>query len=257
MESNRQQGESSNHIVRKEIPPYSLKDIFKRYEKPKAVSTSDLQYEINILKDEFSNLKRDYNLQIALIKGDISQLKSKENGINNAASSSDEEIDEGNDFINEQFDQINIATTVQYKKWYSMITLKVHDFRITLRALIDSGADQICIQQGLIPTRLLEKTSHSLRGANGQKLLVNYKLSKVHICNKGVCFINTLFLVRDLEPELILGTPFLTQLYPMKVSQEGLSCVVSDREIMFEFTQPILPHEIDTINIIKRKQNLI
>ena len=40
---------------------------------------------------------------------------------------------------------VGANTTSQYKKWYALIILKVYDFKIMLKALIDTGADQNCI----------------------------------------------------------------------------------------------------------------
>ena len=55
-------------------------------------------------------------------------------------------------------------------------------------ALIDLGADMNCIQEGLIPLKYYEKSFERLTQANGEKLIINYKLPNVHICNDGVCF---------------------------------------------------------------------
>lgn len=103
-----------------------------------------------------------------------------------------------------------------------MITLKIQDYKITLKASVDFGTDQNCIQEGLIPTKYFEKTTKTLSGANGKRVNIKYKLSKVHICNKEFCFINTFLLVKDLRQELIWGTPFLTQFYPLEITEKSL-----------------------------------
>ena len=54
-------------------------------------------------------------------------------------------------------------------------------------ALIDSGADMNCIQEGLIPLKYYEKLSERLTQANGEKLIINYKILNVHICNVHIC----------------------------------------------------------------------
>ena len=54
--------------------------------------------------------------------------------------------------------------------------------------LIDSGADMNCIQEGLIPLKYYEKSSKRLTQANGEKLLINYKIPYVHLCKDGICF---------------------------------------------------------------------
>ena len=42
-------------------------------------------------------------------------------------------------------------------------------------------------------------------------------LSNAYICNQGYCFKNSFILVRDISQEVILGTPFITQIYLFKV----------------------------------------
>lgn len=46
-----------------------------------------------------------------------------------------------------------------------------------------------CTQEGIIPTQLYDKTSSRLNGVGGSKLIVNYKVLDVYICNeKNYCF---------------------------------------------------------------------
>lgn len=54
-------------------------------------------------------------------------------------------------------------------------------------ALVDSGANQNCIREGIIPTQFYEKTSEQLHGANGSNLNVRYKLSNAKIYNDNYC----------------------------------------------------------------------
>ena len=133
---------------------------------------------------------------------------------------------------------IGVITTSQYQKWYALVTLKIYDFKITLKALIDTGAYQNCIQEGLIPTKYFEKTTEGLRGANSNRLKINYKLSKVHVCNDEICFLNSFLLAKDLGQELILGTPFITQLYHFKIIEKGLESKALRRKIKFNFLSP-------------------
>ena len=55
-------------------------------------------------------------------------------------------------------------------------------------ALIDSGADMNCIQEGLIPTQYYEKTGKEFFAANKGKLDIEYKLQNVHICQNNYFF---------------------------------------------------------------------
>jgi len=43
-------------------------------------------------------------------------------------------------------------------------------------ALVDSGADMNCIQEGIIPTKYYEKDTEQLHHASGLKLNIDYKL---------------------------------------------------------------------------------
>ena len=86
-----------------------------------------------------------------------------------------------------------------------------------------------------MPTKYFEKTTEGLRGTNNNKLKINYKLSKVHVCNDGICIVNSFLLVKDLGQELILGTPFITQLYPFKITEKGLESKALGKKIKFNF----------------------
>ncbi|KAA0058439.1 Enzymatic polyprotein [Cucumis melo var. makuwa] len=147
----------------------------------------------------------------------------------------------------------------------SKIVFKVKDFQLEALALIDSGADQNVIQEGLVPSKYFEKTKESLSGASGNPLNIKFKLSKVHICEADVCLINTFILVKNLNEGIILGTPFLTQLYPFHVTDKGIVSKKFDKEITFEFTHPVTPKYISNIeeevrqfiNRIARKERQI
>ena len=93
---------------------------------------------------------------------------------------------------------------------------------MTKIALIDSGVDMNCIQEELIPLKYYEKSSERLTQANGEKLIINYKIPSVHICNDGVCFETVFVLIKDLPSKIILGTPFMALLYPFLVTEEGI-----------------------------------
>ena len=51
---------------------------------------------------------------------------------------------------------------INFHKWYIPITLKINDsFEFKTIALLDSGADQNCIQEGLIPSIYYEKNKRT------------------------------------------------------------------------------------------------
>nr|KYP44146.1 hypothetical protein KK1_034368 [Cajanus cajan] len=71
--------------------------------------------------------------------------------------------------------------------------------------------------------------------ANHENLKVKYKLPVASICNKGKCFKNNFILTPDISEEMILGTPFLNQIYPFEVSKEG----TRTDNLIFEFIKPM------------------
>ena len=68
-------------------------------------------------------------------------------------------------------------------------------------ALIDSGADMNCIQEGLIPVKYYEKTGQELFVTNKGKLKIEFKLQNVHICQNNYYFRTQFILVQNMtEP---------------------------------------------------------
>ena len=94
-------------------------------------------------------------------------------------------------------------TIVQKQRWYTKITLKINpNFQSTFIALIDSGADLNCIQEGLIPTVYFVKTSQRLSMASNVPLKVEYKMPQGHICKNGICMKTSFLLVKILVIKL-------------------------------------------------------
>ena len=54
------------------------------------------------------------------------------------------------------------------------------EFSLTKIVLIDLGADMNCIQEGLIPLKYYEKSSERLTQANGENLIINYRILLWH-----------------------------------------------------------------------------
>ena len=107
------------------------------------------------------------------------------------------------------------------QKWHIKVKLFIKPgFSKEFVALVDSGADINCVEKGLIPTVYFKKTLQGVVSANTQPLQIDYKISNVHICNKNICFKTSLLLVKDMNKEIILGTPFLALLYHFRVDGE-------------------------------------
>ena len=110
---------------------------------------------------------------------------------------------------------LNIIDKMIFQKWYTEITLVVHkEFSLTIVALVDSGSDMNCIQEGLIPSKYYESITDRLTQVNGDRLKISNKLTKTQIYNNGINFRTPFFLTDKLSSKVILGNPFLALLYP-------------------------------------------
>ena len=59
--------------------------------------------------------------------------------------------------------QINLVNKVLPPKWFTKVKIVVsHDYHFTVIAMIDSGANMNCIQEGLIPSKYFEKSTERL-----------------------------------------------------------------------------------------------
>ena len=134
------------------------------------------------------------------------------------------------------------------QKWYARITLVIaKEFIITIEALIDSGADLNCVSEGIIPTKYFTKTTQTLNTANGGRMPIEYKLSDVAVCLEGGCFQTSFLLSKDMARLAILGTPFLSMLYPFRVNQEGIVSEIKGSLIRLKFSTHPERYEINNI----------
>ena len=150
-------------------------------------------------------------------------------------------------------------TIVQKQIWYTKITLKINpDFQLTFITLINSGDDLNCIQEGLIPTVYFVKTSQRLSITSNDPLKVQHKIPQGHICKSGICIKTSFLLIKNISHQIVLGTPFLTLLYPFSIDNQGLKTKYNNQDILFEFIKGIEVKEInqvqDFINLLQQKQ---
>ena len=93
-----------------------------------------------------------------------------------------------------------------------------------------------------------------LTRANSKRLNIKIKLLKVHVYNKEYRFKTSFLLVKDLSQELILGTPFITQLYPLTITKKGIVIKNIVKELIFKLISPILPYKVLKISVLKSEQ---
>ena len=224
---------------------YKMKDIFQYYKKQEPATLQDLQEEIKQIKTQMDELK----LFTQNIGDRITYFENQKEVL---TSETNEEL--------ETF--VHSMTIVQKQRWYTKITLKINpDYQSTFIALIDSGADLNCIQEWLIPTVYFVKTSQRLSIASNDPLKVQYKIPQGHICKNDICIKTSFLLVKNISDQIVLGTPFLTQLYPFQIDDQGLKTKYNNQEILFEFIRGIEVKEInqveDFINLLQQKQKQV
>jgi hypothetical protein len=135
-------------------------------QKSKVATVSDLQHEISIIKKDIVDLKKDlHNLKI---DKDLNQeiFKLKDCFQNQDSDNKSEE--ESNNILNSNDDKIiSLINKVILPKWYAKVHIVVaQDYAFDVIALIDSGADLNCIQEGLIPSKYFEKSTEKLNSAS-------------------------------------------------------------------------------------------
>ena len=224
---------------------YQMKDLFQYYKKQEPATLQDLQEEVKQIKIQIEELKL-FNQNID------SRITNLEHQKEVLTSETNEDL--------ETF--VHSMTIVQKQRWYTKITLKINpSYQETFIALIDSGADLNCIQEELIPTVYFVKTSQRLSTASNDPLKVQYKILQGHICKNGICVKTSFLLVKNISHQIVLGTPFLTQLYPFQIDSQGLRTKYNNQEILFEFIKGIEVKEInqvqDFISLLQQKQKQV
>ena len=154
--------------------------------KSKDLTVNDLQHEINIVKNEISELKHDFkntksnnnNLtqELIMLKVDKNLDKqqsyksnSKHDEHKDGAESSQQALLSDKGIANVFTDpQLALVNKILPPKWFTKVKIVVSpDYHFTIIAMIDSGADMNCIQEGLIPSKYFEKSTERLISANG------------------------------------------------------------------------------------------
>ena len=68
-------------------------------------------------------------------------------------------------------------------------------------------------------------------------------------------------LVKNISHQIVLRTPFLTQLYPFSIDSQGLRTKYNNQDILFEFIKGIEIKEInqvqDFINLLQQKHKQV
>ena len=174
---------------------YNFTEISDRFKPNKPITMTDLQIDINNLKNKIKELKSENFILKGMVEQIIAQVISIKDRIkycNNPLMDSSS-LDRHNYFgesphkDDNKDEFLNIIDRMIFQKWYTKITLVVHkEFSLTIIALVDSSADMNCIQEGLIPSKYYESTTDRLTQANGDRLKISNKLTKAYIYNNEI-----------------------------------------------------------------------
>ncbi|CAL9012684.1 unnamed protein product, partial [Prunus brigantina] len=242
-------------------PVVNLNSTLERFNKKKEVSLHDLHSEVKLVKKEIVELKQlSHKLQTENydIRQILNAFLEKEPSESNSPPGSPVHKSDKNE------QSVNLIKQVNFRKWYSKVTINVKDFEFNTVALFDSGADLNCIKEGLVPTKYYKKSTESLSTASGKTLQINYEIPKAHVCQNKICFKTSFVLVKNITDKVILGLPFISMLYPFHVEFDGVVSSYLGEKIKFTFlTKPEL-HSLKylhddnlskTITLIKDKAN--
>jgi hypothetical protein len=137
----------------------------------------------------------------------------------------------------------------------SRITVIVaEDYSFDAIALIDSGSDMNCIQEGLVPSKYFEKSTERLNSTGGDSLHIKYELSKAYVYQNDVCYPIPSVLVKNMKSDkVILGNHFLYLLYPISsIDESGITTVKMGTKVRFAFASR-LDIELDRLNLVIAK----
>ena len=178
--------ETSKPETKIQEPKVDLEKIYNRFTKnTKEVTVNDLQREIKETKSEVRTLKQELNI-LRVDKNFLDQRlkqiehtshQGNEEGPSFHSHSNDEYgiVNPIVDMVQEQSSEkfLDTISRINFQKWHSKIRIVISkDFEFEVIALIDSGADLNCIQEGIIPFKYFRKTRERLTSANGGKMQI-------------------------------------------------------------------------------------
>ena len=137
---------------------------------------------------------------------------------------------------------------INFQKWHSKVRIVISkDIEFEVIALIDSGADLNCIQEGIIPSKYFKKTRERLTSASGGQMQIEFKVPKAHVCQDNTCFRTTFVLVKNMTDRVILGNPFMCLLYPFTTNSEGITTHPFGQPVRFKFLRSPEPRETNNL----------
>ena len=102
--------------------------------------------------------------------------------------------------------------------------------------------------------------------ANGEPLDTRYKLNEGYIQNNAYCIKNIFLIAQNITHDIILGTPFLTQIYPIQTNESGVHTKNLGNQISFNFLSAAKQRKVSLlqnssiykqVNLLQLKHNQI
>ena len=238
-----------------------LEKIYNRFTKSKKeVTVNNLQKEIKETKSKVRTLKQ----EITILRVDHNFLDQRLKHLENTSHQGNVEgtsfqnpYEEVNESVNPTIDMVQEQSSekfletinrINFQKWHPKVRIVISkDFEFEVIALINSGADLNCIQEGIIPSKYFKKTRERLTSASGGKMQIEFKIPKAHVCQDNTCFKTTFVLVKNMTDRVILGNPFMCLLYPFIIDSEGITTHPFGQPVKFKFLRSPEPREISSL----------
>ncbi|KAG5605965.1 hypothetical protein H5410_027457 [Solanum commersonii] len=263
------------------IEPFNIKQIMNRSESHSEPSILDLRHEVSSLKEEIRNIKS----RLCIVETDMltNQVPKRTalQDLESNQSSSHEDLDDnigidlpninndnlvetfvtniGNDTSTSAAPGVTVISSIRPQSHHIPVKIVVSKHIVINKiALLDSSADRNCIVKGIVPTKYLQKSTSKLYSAIGELLKINYKLSKAHICNNGICLTNDFVITEDINEDIILGIPFITQIKPYFTDLDGITTTIIGKDLHFPFVKTFSQDESNFVreNTVFRINNL-
>ena len=96
-----------------------------------------------------------------------------------------ETVNPTTDIVQEESSEkfLETISRINFQKWHSKVRIVIsRDFEFKVIALIDSGANLNCIQEGIIPSKYFKKTRERLISASGGIMQIEFKIPNAHVC---------------------------------------------------------------------------
>ena len=233
----------------------------KGFKPKKDVTVNNLQkeiketyFEVQTLRENLTTLRIDHNQRLKHLENTSHQGNEKGTSFQNPSNDEvDKTVNPTTEMVQEESSEkfLETISRINFQKWHSKVRIVISkDFEFEVIALIDSGADLNCIQEGIIPSKYFKKTRERLTSASGERMQIKFKIPKAHVCQDNTCFKTTFVLIKNMTDRVILGNPFMCLLYPFTVDSEGITTQPFGQPVKFKFLRSLEPREISTLREI-------